>query len=177
MLIHRVLSAPQYFLQMWLVIQWYRGFLDYNSVPVSVLSFTNVCSIQSVMANLNLLKSFLQSRYNWNIFVIYERKEGSIKQSYKSLANRFWVQWEGTVLYMQFLIVSVKKNHLLNRNCFPQNESSRLNRYFQWLKSMQKKLQNEISFHELDFPNNFMLKILVVVLFLFISLVIFYVLL
>ena len=28
MLIPRVLSAPQYFLQMWLVIQWYRGFLD-----------------------------------------------------------------------------------------------------------------------------------------------------
>ena len=177
MLIHRVLSAPQYFLQMWLVIQWYRERIPWLKFRSGVCS-NIVCSIiQSVMANLNLLKSFLQSRYNWNIFVIYERKEGSIKQSYKSLANRFWVQWEGTVLYMQFPIVSVQKNHLLNRNCFPQNESSRLNRYFQWLKSMQKKLQNEISFHELDFPNNFMLKILVVVLFLFISLVIFYVLL
>ena len=53
----------------------------------------------------------------------------------------------------------------------------RLNRYFQWLKSMQKRLQNEISFHELDFPNNFMLKILVVVLILFIFSVIIYVLL
>lgn len=53
----------------------------------------------------------------------------------------------------------------------------RLNRYFQWLKSMRKRLQNEISFHELDFPNNFMLKILVVVLFLFVCSVIIYVLL
>ena len=42
---------------------------------------------------------------------------------------------------------------------------------------MQKRLQNEISFHELDFPNNFMLKILVVVLILFIFSVIIYVLL
>ena len=69
MLIPRVLSAPQYFLQMWLVIQWYRERIPWLKFRSGVCS-NNVCSIiQSVMANLNLLKCFLQSRYNWNIFV------------------------------------------------------------------------------------------------------------
>ena len=69
MLIPRVLSAPQYFLQMWLVIQWYRERIPWLKFRSGVCS-NIVCSIiQSVMANLNLLKCFLQSRYNWNIFV------------------------------------------------------------------------------------------------------------
>ena len=79
MLIPRVLSAPQYFLQMWLVIQWYRERIPWLKFRSGVCS-NIVCSIiQSVMANLNLLKSFLQSRYHWNIFVTYEKK--GIKQT------------------------------------------------------------------------------------------------